>query len=90
MRTFIPVLGQGRQQLPPSRREERKCTEERDVTKWEDSLRSGFGGIYRISYGYRDVLDDLSLPAMPPLLLPRFEEDKDFKQALFVNIGEKI
>lgn len=70
VRIFIAVLGQGRQQLPPSRREERKCTEERDVTKREDSLRSGFGGIYRISYGYRDVRDDLSLPAMPPLLLP--------------------
>lgn len=43
MRTFIAVLGQWRQQLPSSRREERKCTEERDVTKREDSLRSGFG-----------------------------------------------
>lgn len=46
-------------------------------------------GIYRISSRFRDVLDDLSMPAMPPLLLPRFEEEKDFKQALFVNIGEK-
>lgn len=44
VRTFIVVLGQWRQQLPSSRREERKCTEEREVTKREDSLRSGFGG----------------------------------------------
>lgn len=55
----------------------------------EGLLEVWFWGIYRISSRFRDVLDDLSMPAMPPLLLPRFEEEKDFKQALFVNIGEK-